>query len=427
MVKIYLALGSNLGSKTHQINDAISKLENYGIIFKRCSPLYTTPALLLEDSPSEWNIPYLNCVIEAETNLIPDDLLFTCKTVEKEMSRDFNQKWSPRPIDIDILYYNDQTINLPDLNIPHKEMQNRAFVLDPLSWLDPELILKSNLTVIDQSRKFTNHQPIFMGIINVTPDSFSDGGKYYNTELCKAAIDAWCDDGVNLIDIGAESSRPGATQIGHEEELKRLAPILKHIKNKPFNYTKPIFSLDTHHPETALKAIESGFDIINDVTGITNPEMIDVLQQHPHVKCIAMHSLTIPTDKNIVMKDNPNVIKVLHRWFNETLDRLTQNNISKDRIILDPGIGFGKTASQSLQIMQNIEEFHIYGVKILVGHSRKSFMNNITNRPFHDRDIETIAMSCKLAEKGVDILRVHDPLANTRALLGYQHMTNQFV
>lgn len=422
MIKVYLALGTNLGNKKENINKAIAKLESKDVKFIKSSPIYTTPALLLPKSPSEWNIPFLNCVIETETQLTPNELLKTCKEIETEMGRDFSKKWAPRPIDIDILFYSDEHIETPELTIPHKEIENRSFVLDPLSWLAPDLKLDSGRTILEASKSKKTHQPVFMGILNITPDSFSDGRKYQDFITFKETFDSWCDNNVGIIDIGAESTRPGAIRLTVEEELERLEKIFKYIKEKDFGYTKPLLSIDTYKPEVAKKAIENGFDIVNDVNGLNDPKMLELAKNTKDTRFVIMHSLTVPADKKVIMSEKLNPVKELHKWLENKTEVLIKNNISLDRIIFDPGIGFGKNAHQSFEVMKNIEEFQRYGMQILVGHSRKSFLNSITNNRFKDRDIETTAISMKLAEKGVDILRIHTPLEHQRALLSVQHI-----
>ena len=414
---VYLAIGTNLGDKKQNILTALKKLQEYNIKIIEISPLYETPALMLTNSPSDWNIPYYDCVIKVDTNIEPLQLLDICKIIEKEMGRDFSARWSPRPIDIDIIFYKNQHINTDRLIIPHKELNNRSFVLDPLSFIYPEKI----------KNYYTNqHQPVFMGILNITPDSFSDGGKYNNENNFSNTFENWIENNVSIIDIGAESTRLDATPLIVEEELERLQFVFKYIKNKKFDLIKPLLSIDTYHPETAEQAILNGFDIVNDISGLCDEKMINLAKNNPQTKFVFMHNLGIPSNKNVVISDNKNVIEEIDRWLEGKLNIFEKNNLKKEQLILDLGIGFGKTPSQNLQILQNIEHFHKYGFKILVGHSRKSFMKVFSNVSTAERDVETIAISMKIANK-VDILRVHTPLEHKRALLAIDHINNQFV
>lgn len=414
---VYLAIGTNLGDKKQNILIAIKKLQEYNIQIIEISPLYETPALMLINSPSNWNIPYYNCIIKINTNIEPLQLLDICKKIEKEMGRNFSARWSPRPIDIDIIFYKNQHINTEKLIIPHKEFNNRNFVLDPLSFIYPEKV----------KNYYTNqHQPIFMGILNITPDSFSDGGKYNNENNFVNTFENWIENNVSIIDIGAESTKPNATLLTAEEELKRLQFVFKYTKSRKFDLIKPMLSIDTYHPETAEQAILNGFDIVNDISGLCNQKMINLAKNNPQTKFIFMHNLGIPSDKTVVIPDNKNIIEEIDEWLENKINIFEKNNLKKEQLILDLGIGFGKTPSQNLQILQNIEHFHKYGFKILIGHSRKSFMKVFLNVSTTERDIETLAISMKIANK-VDILRVHTPIEHKRALLAMNHINSQFV
>lgn len=414
---VYLSLGSNLNDKLFNILEAIKKLEFYKIKIIDISPLYETPALLLKDSPNEWNKTYYNCVLKIDTDIKPQELLSICKKIENELDRDFTKKWAPRPIDIDILFYKNQNINMENLQIPHSEIYNRSFVLDPLSFIYPEKI---------ENYYRITHQPLFMGIINITPDSFSDKNKYYNFNDFKNIFDLWNKENVQIIDIGAESTKPNADKLSSEKELSRLEHVFEYIKNYKFNVIKPLLSIDTYHFETAEKAILNNFDIVNDVSGFADERMLDLAKNNKNIKFIFMHNLGIPANKNIFIQENKNIVDELKIWLENKLNILEKNNVNKNQLIFDVGIGFGKTASQDLQLLQNIKEFHQYKIKLLVGHSRKSFMKIFTKTEAANRDFETMAMSIKIA-KNVDILRVHTPLEHKKALLAYNHLENQFI
>ncbi len=414
---VYLALGSNIDNKINNILLAIEKFKTYNIRVIEISPIYETPALLLKNSPSDWNKTYQNCIIKIDTNIEPLELLKICKKIETELDRDFSKKWAPRPIDIDIIFYKNQNINFENLQIPHKEIYNRSFVLDPLSFIYPEKA--KNYYKI-------GHQPLIMGILNITPDSFSDGGKYNNFEEFTKVFTSWEQNQVQIIDIGAESTKPGAESLKFEEELERLKKVFDFIKNYKFNDIKPLLSIDTYHYKTAEKAIENGFNIVNDVSGLKDENMIELAKNNKNIKFVFMHNLGIPSDKKVTIPENKNVVKEIKNWLENKLNLLEKNNIKKEQLIFDVGIGFGKTSSQDLQLLQNIKEFHEFGVKILVGHSRKSFMKVFSNMEAKSRDFETVAISLKL-KQNVDILRVHTPLKHRRAFLGFDHLENQFV
>lgn len=242
--------------------------------------------------------------------------------------------------------------------------------------------------------------PRLVAIVNVTPDSFSDGGAFFKPDDALAAIERLIAEGADVIDIGAESTRPGATPLAHEEEWQRLAPVLAEISRF---YSKPAcFSVDTRHPETAQRALNYGVRWINDVSGFANPEMIKVVKDSDCI-LVMMHSLTIPADKSVVMLDTMDVIQELLQFAQNRIAMLEASGIARERIVFDPGIGFGKTAAQSLRILQNINRFQTLDVSILIGHSRKSFLTE-----FGNPDDATLTVSQYLAGQEVQYLRVHD-------------------
>ena len=437
---VYLALGTNLGDRRNNLETAIKKLEENGVRFLESSPVYRTPALLLKGSPDDWNKPFLNCIIKVDTDLSPTLLLKVCKKIEIEMGRDLSKKWAPRTIDIDIIFYKNSKINISflessknqgnfeiklndnfgneykakDLIIPHLATFDRYFLKDELSFIYPESIACKNYYGGE-------HQPVFMGILNITPDSFSDGGVYNDLENFKNTFELWEKEFVSIIDIGAESTRPNAKTLTPEEELERLNPIFEYLKNRNFQYFKPKLSIDTYHYDTAKKAIENGFDIINDVNALKDERMIDLIKDNKNINYVLTHSLSVPPKKDLII-NNINDVKV---WFENKIELLEKKNINKNQIIFDLGFGFGKSPSQTLQLMQNIKDFQKYGIKILIGHSRKSFMK-IFNNNVKTVDAETLAISLGLANE-VDILRVHTPIEHQNALLAHRSINNQFV
>lgn len=244
-----------------------------------------------------------------------------------------------------------------------------------------------------------------VGILNLTPDSFSDGGESFSPIDAVKTVCRHMEAGAEVLDIGAESTRPGATPIDSEEEWARLAPMLTVL---PLGGDVQ-FSVDTRHPETAERALDLGVDWINDVSGFSNPDMLAVVRD-ADCQLVVMHSLSVPADKNIVLPESVDPVQEVLHFARSRLKRLQNAGIDRDRIIFDPGIGFGKTVKQSRALIDRISEFHVLGVPLLVGHSRKSFLGE------GDRDAATLAVSRQLIAAGVDYLRVHD-VASHRALL----------
>ncbi|PIR39053.1 MAG: dihydropteroate synthase [Alphaproteobacteria bacterium CG11_big_fil_rev_8_21_14_0_20_39_49] len=240
-----------------------------------------------------------------------------------------------------------------------------------------------------------------VGILNITPDSFSDGNKYNDAESILSHAEKLIKDGADVIDIGAESTRPGAIKLSTVQEWQRLSPILQNIIDTCHKNNVEA-GIDTYHPENAMKAIETGIDYINDVNGFKNPQMIEVAKNSA-VKIIAMHSLTVPADKAVNIDEGVDTVSEVLSWGNAQIQNLIDNNIERSRIIFDPGIGFNKTASQSKELIQRVEELRSLRVPIYIGHSRKSFLGDVD-----DRDKATIEISKQLIAKDIDYIRVHD-------------------
>jgi dihydropteroate synthase len=243
-----------------------------------------------------------------------------------------------------------------------------------------------------------------VGIVNVTPDSFSDGGKNDRPQTALAAIERLIGEGAQVIDIGAESTRPGAMPLAHEEEWSRLSPVLAGLSR--FAPSPVAFSVDTRHPETAAKALKYNIQWINDVSGFASAAMVAAVKSSA-CKLVVMHSLSVPADKTIIMASEDPVAEILI-WAVARLGALQQAGIARERLIFDPGIGFGKTSEQSLFILKNIGRFTALGVPLLVGHSRKSFLNLPASASIEERDDATLTMSKYLVAQGVDYLRVHN-------------------
>ncbi|CDF58399.1 dihydropteroate synthase [Thermobrachium celere] len=253
-----------------------------------------------------------------------------------------------------------------------------------------------------------------MGILNATPDSFYEGSRFMELERALNRAEDMIKNGVDIIDIGGESTRPGSEPVGVEEEIKRVVPVIEAIREKNKNI---LISVDTYRAETARRAIEAGADIINDISGMTfDKDMVNVVKEY-NVPIIIMHIKGTPKD----MQKNPqydNVLKEVKDYFIERIEYALKNGISKDKIILDPGIGFGKAYEHNIELIKNIDYFSDLNVPILLAVSRKSSIGiALGNVPPEDRLEGTIAVTCYASMKNVDIIRVHDVLENKRALM----------
>ena len=245
-----------------------------------------------------------------------------------------------------------------------------------------------------------NHSVTIMGILNLTPDSFYDGGVWNNKKKIISIVQKWNDLGIRMIDVGCESSRPGADPIDIDEEIKRLNLIIPIIKLFP----EIIFSIDTYKPEVARYAIENGFNIINDIFGGSENKMFEIAKEYD-VPLIIMHMKGSPKtmQKNI---KNKNIVEEVIEFFNERVHSAKNFGIKSNNIILDPGIGFGKSFSDNDKILFNIKRFKNLGFPILIGTSRKSFLK--ANDSPKGRLANSIASMTLSIINGANIIRVHD-------------------
>lgn len=245
--------------------------------------------------------------------------------------------------------------------------------------------------------------PVLMGIVNVTPDSFSDGGRHSNPTTALQQARRLVDEGAGIIDVGGESTRPGAQPVAFEEELRRVLPVIELLAQE---LTVPI-SIDTYKAPVAEQALRAGATIVNDISGLTfDPAMIDACARY-RAGVICMHIQGTP----LTMQANPSygdVVSEISEWLASRLNQLEQRGISREQVVLDPGIGFGKTAAHNIQILSSISQLHQLGRPLCIGHSRKGFLGTILDRPLADRSFGTVGVSIALADQGVDILRLHE-------------------
>lgn len=263
---------------------------------------------------------------------------------------------------------------------------------------------------LDRYKLNLSRRSHIMGIINLTPDSFSGDGLYGRVKNIVEYAEQLIRDGADIIDIGGESSRPGAKPVGLKEELNRVIPAIKDLAKK----IKTPISIDTYKPEVAEAALKNGASIVNDITGLKNDRMLKVISKNKS-GAVAMHMKSNPR----VMQKNPvynNLVDEIIDYLTQTIDRAKQAGINQDKLIIDPGIGFGKTLEHNLEILKRLNEFKILGQPILVGPSRKSFIGKVLRTKPEERIFGTVA-SCVLAcHNGANIVRVHDVKAVSQAL-----------
>lgn len=244
--------------------------------------------------------------------------------------------------------------------------------------------------------------PQVMGILNVTPDSFSDGGKFAHFDHALEQVERMIAAGATIIDIGGESTRPGAKDVSEKDELERVIPVLKAIKQK-FDV---VVSIDTSKASVMKAAIESGADIINDVRALQNEGCLAVLANSDVPICL-MHMQGLPR----TMQNEPtysNVVDDIILFFEQRINACVDAGIAKERLILDPGFGFGKTLAQNFHLLANLSAFEKLDCPILAGISRKSMIGNLLNRDVEQRLAGSLSTAIVAVQQGAKIIRVHD-------------------
>ena len=458
MPHVVLGLGTNLEPRLENLAAAVLQLISQKVVTQvKISEVFESEALLLDGSPAAWRLPYLNAAISGDTTLAPLALLNTIKELEKNLGRQDRGRWAPREIDIDILAYDDLHLTSPELNLPHKSLLDRPFAWWPLLAVAPQTRIPSlpgapsaaeigpcwantrkdipcrtGRATHTMQQRFVSLLPPgalplirgplptteLVGILNITPDSFSDGGVFNSPIAAAKQARVLFEAGANILDIGGESTRPGAAPVNSAAEWQRLEPVLQAIRAEFQNDSlKPQLSIDTRRADVAAKALNFEVAWINDVTGFEDPALIELANSHPF-DLVVMHSLSIPPSKEKVLPRSPHPVAQIRAWAEEKLNHLARSGVNLNRVILDPGIGFGKSAEQSWQILGEIEKLLALPARILIGHSRKSFLGLVTEREFADRDPESAVVSGFLAARGVHYLRVHDVATTDRVVRG---------
>ncbi|MDG1707676.1 MAG: dihydropteroate synthase [Emcibacteraceae bacterium] len=265
---------------------------------------------------------------------------------------------------------------------------------------------------LKKDRQINFDKPIIQGVLNVTPDSFSDGGTFVSHDNAVKGVRDMIDAGAKIIDIGGESTKPGAKIVSIEEELKRVIPVIENISS----LNTPI-SIDSRNAEVMREAIAAGADIINDVSALEHdPKSIDVVIE-TNAPVILMHAQGNPE----TMQDNPNynfAVLDIYDYLKTRIEHCLRAGVAKEKIIVDPGIGFGKTVQHNLSLLAHISVFHGLGVPILVGVSRKSFIGKVTGEEeAANRVYGSIAAAQHCVDHGIQIIRVHDVPETKQAFL----------
>ncbi|CAH0493050.1 unnamed protein product [Peronospora farinosa] len=429
MARVYAALGTNLGNKVLNLENALAMISQMVGPIEATSRLYTTAAQYVEDQPA-----FLNLVAQIKTELKPTKLLGAFKKIEREVGRVPSLRWGPRLIDVDILLYDNQTFKIDteegSLIVPHERITERDFVLAPLCDLAPDLlhpVLKHSMQhLYDMLKKgercyadpvlmlpvYKNapwslgNKTFVMGIVNITPDSFSDGAELESTAAAVEKALEMERAGVDIIDIGGESSRPGAEPVTEQEELRRVLPVIRGIREK----SKIAISIDTTKANVARQAVDAGANIVNDISaGLNDGAMLGTVAML-RVPIVLMHMRGTPKTMT-GLKEYEDVVAEVAEVMSRRVAAAEAAGIYRWNIIVDPGIGFAKARFLNLKLLRKLSVFKklCQGLPLLVGPSRKGFIGEICGRPEpKDRAWGTAATCCAAIEQGADILRVHD-------------------
>ncbi|KAJ5133478.1 hypothetical protein N7526_004843 [Penicillium atrosanguineum] len=427
--RAFIALGSNVGDRIEMIEKACLELDRANIQVKRTSSLFETEPMYVLDQA-----PFMNGVCEVETTLEPMELLDALQSIEIELGRKKLIDKGPRSIDLDILLYDQEVFSHERLNVPHSLMLERDFVLRPLCQLIPHErppqseknthtyseYLQSlpppsptPFSTIPISPKFpTLHatdpkrSTHIMAILNLTPDSFSDGGKHsphdmtYITETVRTFIT----QGATIIDIGGESTRPGSKPVGADEEIARVVPAIKHIRANIPEAAHIAISIDTYRASVAEAACAAGADIINDVSaGTLDPDMLNTAARI-NKTIILMHMRGTPQTMT-TLADYPN--GVIPEVASELRERIAAAEEA------DPGPGFAKNQPEDLEVLRELSKLRaaegLEYLPWLMGPSRKRFIGHITGvKTARERVWGTAATVTASVAGGADIVRVHD-------------------
>lgn len=426
---ILISFGGNIafeGQSPTQVHAAaIASLADYGITVVRCSRFYKTPAW-----PDPAEPPFNNGVLAVETDLSPDALMDTLLMIEQRFGRQRSIKNAPRTLDLDVLSYHDVIMGTSHLTLPHPRVHERAFILKPLcdvapDWQHPIMnkSAQSLLQGMDISEITLFHHPqhflrsdCVMGVVNVTPDSFSDGGDYHDPDAAIAHGQALMAQGARWLDIGGESTRPGAKPVAQEEEQARILPVIEALSAQG-----AVVSVDTRHADTMRKALDCGAQIINDVTALTyDPDALPLMgaSQCP---VIMMHMQGLPE----TMQDNPDYTDPLLQVGDYLEQRVTTSlraGVMPWHIAVDPGIGFGKTLDHNLILLRGLGVLRErLGLPVMLGASRKSFIEKICpGVSARERLPGSLASVLSAYRQGVEGFRVHDVAQTVQALSVFQ-------
>lgn len=454
---VYLGLGSNLGRRFTNIQTSVKLIEEKIGRVMRTSQIYDSPCTDEQNKIVGEEQHFLNSVVKVYTSLTPKEVLLQCKEIEKIFKRKPKVKYyEAREMDIDILLYNseviDEHVEGKSLHIPHMGLINRLFVLKPLLDIDRDLtifnktrnqeekvitvikrllfehfnihltddeIIKGdklaylsktlNISTGKEDRTFhLGSKTLLMAIINCSPDSFSKGEEDYDKIIDKLVLNK---DKFDIVDIGGESTRPGADEVHHEVELQRVAPMIQRIRSHP-HLEDSVISVDTRKSYVARKCLEMGANIINDVSGGKfDPEILKVVSEF-NVPYVCMHSRTTPDkmmNRTFLHYSSNPVDEISQELLHTIMNIRNSHKICDWNIIIDPGIGFSKNLETNLEVIRKLSQFKWnFANPLLLGHSRKKFIQRILDVDVDHTLPGDIAITNSAIRSGCNIIRVHD-------------------
>lgn len=428
------------------------------------SRLYESAPAYVTDQPA-----FLNAAALIQTELPPLQLLKILKDVEQSLGRDLHgQRWGPRPIDLDIIFYEDAEVHEGErLIVPHPRWQERDFVKAPLadlglqsqkndgrsshSGLQRRLAVASQLWTAAGGERSLGTPDLrcvlpmgrlgvwgwqgrthVMGVLNVTPDSFSDGGRHASVAAAVAHARAMAAEGADIIDVGGQSTRPGSNLISADEEAERVLPVIEALAQHPETCAVPL-SIDTFYADVATAAVDAGATMVNDVSGGTlDPGMLPAVARLG-VPYVLMHMRGTP--QTMQSKENTtygDVVADVAAALQEGATRAMHAGIEPWRLVLDPGLGFAKTEAGNVQLMGQLGRLRallrppVAGAPFLLGPSRKGFLGRLTGRKEAvDRDWATAAAAALCVREGANIIRAHNVAAVRDAVRVADAVTRQ--
>ncbi|BDA42651.1 Folic acid synthesis protein fol1 [Coccomyxa sp. Obi] len=440
-----VAIGANLGDRVSNIREALKLLPAHGIEVVRHSRLYESAPAYVTDQPR-----FLNAAVAVKTSLQPRQLLRALKQIEADLGREAGGlRWGPRPLDLDIIFYDNITSEEEGLEIPHPRWHERSFVQAPVA----DLYAASELGSTSAAGRMAEHleqlhtrwaqvggerslgssdlgcvlplpgmgmwpwqgQSQIMGILNVTPDSFSDGGQLPSVEAAVSAAQEMVACGADMLDIGGQSTRPGAERLPPEVELQRVLPVIRALSEDDALQGVPL-SIDTFYAEVAREAVAAGAHIVNDISGGSLDPVMHQEVARLGVPYVLMHMRGDPgTMSSREHTTYADVCMDVGDALQASAEAATSAGIEPWRLILDPGIGFAKTAEGNCQLIGGLDRVRaqlkgpFHNAPLLVGPSRKGFLGKITgHKEAKDRDKASAAAAALCVSHGANIVRVHN-------------------